>query len=261
MMKFHGKVVWVTGAGQGIGFEICRQFALEGASVALNDIDPELAGDAAGKINQEAGREAVLALDGDISEIEILKDSISRIISVFGRLDILVANAGLTSFGEFLEYPVEAFDRVVGINLRGSFFSAQLAAKQMISQKTHGRILLMSSVTGVQAHRNLSAYGMTKAAIRMLARSLALELGPHGITVNALGPGATLTERTLQEGENFITGWKSVAPDNQVASVEDIAAAALFLASSEARHITGETLMIDGGWTIHSPLPGDQYEG
>ena len=261
MMKFHSKVVWVTGAGQGIGFEICRQFALEGANVALNDIDSSLAEAAAGKINREAGREAVIPLPGDISNYVELESAGVKIISSFGRLDILVANAGLTSFGAFLEYSPEAFNRVVEINLRGSFFSAQIAAKQMISQKTQGRILLMSSVTGVQAHRNLSAYGMTKAAIRMLARSLALELGPYGITVNALGPGATLTERTLQEGESFIAGWKSVAPDNQVASVADIAAAALFLASDEARHITGETLMIDGGWTIHSPLPGDQYEG
>ncbi|MEZ4776824.1 MAG: SDR family oxidoreductase [Bacteroidia bacterium] len=258
-MKFVGKVVWVTGAGQGIGYEICRMFAQAGAWVALNDLDPILAEQAATAINRETGTQTVSAWPGDISNPEIISAMAEGIESQLGKLDILVANAGITIFGEFLQFAASSFDKLVNVNLRGSYFCAQAAALSMIRNKIDGRILLMSSVTGVQAHSNLSAYGMTKAAIRMLAKSLAMELGPYGITVNALGPGATLTERTEKEGPSFTEGWKVVAPNRKIATVADIAAAALFLASEEAHHITGETLMIDGGWTIHSPLPGDNY--
>ncbi len=113
----------------------------------------------------------------------------------------------------------------------------------------------MSSVTGVQAHRNLSAYGMTKAALRLMAKALALELGPYQITVNAIGAGATITERTLSDDPDYERNWNSVAPNGRTGYVEDIANTALFLASSEARHITGDTIMVDGGWTVYSPVP------
>ncbi|MEZ4828099.1 MAG: SDR family NAD(P)-dependent oxidoreductase [Bacteroidia bacterium] len=258
-MKFEGKVVWVTGAGQGIGYEICRQFAHEGAIVALNDLQPLLARQAADTINAETATQSVIAWPGDVADPLQVFSMAEAIESRLGKIDILVANAGITIFGEFLNFTAADFDRLVGVNLRGTYFCAQAAALAMIRHHIRGSIILMSSVTGVQAHRNLSAYGMTKAAIRMLARSLAMELGPYHITVNALGPGATITERTESEGASFTEGWKLVAPNRNIASVADIAAAALFLSSGEARHITGETLMIDGGWTIHSPLPGDNY--
>jgi 3-oxoacyl-[acyl-carrier protein] reductase len=141
------------------------------------------------------------------------------------------------------------------VNLRGSYFTVQAAARIMVAAGTPGRIVLMSSVTGVQAFRGLGTYGISKAGIRMMARSLALELGSHGITVNAIAPGATITERTLQETPNYEQDWASVTPTNRTAHVEDIAAAVSFLCSPEARHITGQTLMLDGGWTTISPLP------
>jgi 3-oxoacyl-[acyl-carrier protein] reductase len=139
--------------------------------------------------------------------------------------------------------------------MRGSYFSAQAAALAMIEHKISGRIILMSSVTGLQAHINLSAYGMTKAALRLMARGLALELGSYGITVNAIGAGATITERTLTDDPDYERNWNSVAPNGRTGYVEDVANTTLFLASKEARHITGDTIMVDGGWTIYSPVP------
>jgi glucose 1-dehydrogenase len=171
-----------------------------------------------------------------------------------GRLDIAIANAGITNYGEFLEFTPQAFDRLTGVNLRGSFFTAQTAAKIMIEKQISGRILLMSSVTGVQAFLNLAAYGMTKAAIRMLVRTTGLELGKYGITVNAIAPGATLTERTLQDDPNFEENWATVTPSGRASYVEDIVAAALFLTSQEAAQITGQTIVVDGGWTLRSPI-------
>lgn len=144
--------------------------------------------------------------------------------------------------------------------MRGSYFLAQAAAKKMIANHMAGRILLMSSVVGLRAFLNFSVYSMTKAAIQMMAKSLALELGQYGITVNSISPGATLTERTQREDPHYAENWADVTISNRVGTVDDIVAATLFLASSEASQITGQNLLIDGGWSLRSPLPEDHPE-
>ncbi|HUS17528.1 MAG TPA: SDR family NAD(P)-dependent oxidoreductase [Chloroflexia bacterium] len=247
--------VLVTGAGVGIGFEVARRFALGGAPVALNDLDPALAERAAAAINAEAGAERVRAYGLDVADVAAVRAMVAEADERLGGLRVLVANAGLTNYGGFLDYTPEAFDRLTSVNLRGSYFTAQAAAKAMIARGTRGRILLMSSVTGQRAFMNLSAYGITKAALRHMAATLALELGPHGLTVNALGPGAIMTERTLADDPHLEESWAGVTPTGRVGYVADVAAAALFLASPEAGHISGQTLMVDGGWTLASPIP------
>ncbi len=255
--KFEGKSVVVTGAGLGIGYGLCRAFASEGATVALNDIDGNLAQEGANRINQEIGSEQVHAYGCDVADVESVQRMFADFVAKTGSVDIAIANAGITNYGEFLDFTPQAFDRLTGVNLRGTFFTAQTAAKWMIEKKTAGRILLMSSVTGVQGFLNLAAYGMTKAAIRMLARTITVEIGKYGITVNAICPGAILTERTLLDDPNYESNWAGVTPDGRVGYVEDIVAAALFLASPEARHVTGQTIIVDGGWSVQSPLPED----
>jgi len=250
-------IVFVTGAGVGIGFALCRAFAQAGATVALNDLDPGLAAQAVSTINQAAQREAVVALPFDVADVNALRAAVTSVVTRFGRLDVTIANAGLTNYGPFLDYTPEAFDRLLAVNLRGSYFTAQAAARAMIERKATGRILLMSSVTGSRAFLNLSAYGTTKAGLQHMARALALELGPHGITVNAIVPGAILTERTLADDPKYEANWASVTPTGRVGYVEDVVAAALFLASDAARHISGQSLTVDGGWTLASPLPDE----
>lgn len=260
MSTFTGRCVMVTGAGVGIGYALCRSFAQAGAKVVLNDLDTRLAQYAAQKINEELQTEQVVAYGFDVADVKEIRRTVDEVASRFGRLDVLIANAGITNYGTFLDYTPEAFDRLTSVNLRGSYFTAQAAARAMIAHRlagtsNGGRILLMSSVTGVQAFMNLSAYGVTKAGIRMMAKVLALELGVHGITVNAITPGATLTERTLADDPEYESNWASVTPVQRAGYVEDIVAAALFLASDNARHITGQTLIVDGGWSLQSPLP------
>lgn len=248
----------VTGAGVGIGFALCQAFAAAGATVALNDIDGGLAKEAAAKINERVGVERVYPYALDVADVPAVQAMVEDVSTRNGRLDIVIANAGITDYGPFLEYSVEAFDRVTAVNLRGSFFTAQAAARQMIALGTeNGRIVLLSSVTGVQAFANLAAYGITKAGIRHMAKALAVALGPHGITVNAIAPGATLTERTLAEDPNYDAHWAAVTPSGRTGAVEDIVAAALFLCSAEARHVNGQTIVVDGGWTLQSPIPGE----
>ena len=179
---------------------------------------------------------------------------IKETVSTYGKVDIVIANAGITLFGDFFDYSPEDFYNVMRLNLGGSFFLAQQAARQMREQNNGGRILFMSSVTGHQAHKNLAAYGMSKAALEMLAKNLVLELSPYGITINAIAPGATSTERTKSDPE-YENTWSRITPIGKPASTHDIASAVLFLVSSEAGHITGQTLVVDGGWTSVSPSP------
>lgn len=250
---FENQVAVVTGAGVGIGYEIARQLSLQGASVTLNDIDENTARQAARQIQSEGG--VCEGVGGDMSDVSTIRAMVENTIQKFGRLDMVVCNAGLTSWGDFFDYEPDNFDRVMGLNLRGSYFLAQAGARQMRKQGTGGRILFMSSVTGHQAIRYLSAYGMSKAALEMLAKNLVIELSPYKITVNAIAPGATVTPRNLADDPNYVQIWGGVTPTQQPAWPVDIANAALFLLSPHASQITGQTLIVDGGWTAISPTP------
>jgi glucose 1-dehydrogenase len=251
-MIFDKEVAVVTGAGQGIGFEIATELALQGASVILNDVDASLAGAAALAIKGSGGR--CHAVHGDASDMNCIQEMVHQAVEQFGRLTIAIANAGITLFDGFMNYKPEALARVMQLNLAGSFFLAQQAAIQMKQQRSGGSLLFMSSVTGHQAHKNLAAYGMTKAGLEMLARTLVVELSAYKINVNAIAPGATVTERTVAD-ENYAKTWSKITPMGRPASVADIANAALFLVSPLSRHITGQSLVVDGGWTSVSPSP------
>jgi len=250
---FQDQSVVVTGAGEGIGFEIARQLALQGASVLLNDIREERAEEAAESIRHEGG--TCIGTGGDVGAVDDVRGLVDEAVSTFGRIDIAVANAGLSLWNDLFTFEPEDFNRLLSVNLGGSFFLAQAAARHMREQASGGDILFLSSVTGHRAVDQGSAYGMTKKALEMLARSLSVELAPHGIGVNAVAPGATVTPRTLDENPNYVEDWGAVTPTQRPAYPSDIARAALFLLSPSAAHITGQTLLVDGGWTAVSPTP------
>ncbi|MEZ0607397.1 SDR family NAD(P)-dependent oxidoreductase [Fibrella sp. WM1] len=250
-MTFLHQTALITGAGQGIGFAMARELARQGANVLLNDFDADLAQQAAATIRQEGG--VCQALPGDASDVAFIRHLVETAVGTFGRLDIAIANAGITVFGDLFTTTPEAYQKIVDLNLRGSFFLVQAAATQMRAQGKNeagiaGRLLLMSSVVGQLGHPGLPVYSMTKAGLQMLTRQAVIDLSPEGITINAVAPGATLTERTTDD-PTYIPIWSRITPMGRPATVDDITAAALFLLSPAASHITGQTLTIDGGWT------------
>ena len=245
-IDFTNQTAIITGAGIGIGFAIAKALARQGASVLLNDYDEKLAQQAAETIRQEGG--ICDAFPGDVSDVSFIQRMVDTAVSRFGSLDIAIANAGITIFGDIFTTTPESFQKIVDLNLRGSFFLAQLAARQMREQRKGGSVLFMSSVVGHLGHPGLPVYSMTKAGLEMLAKQLVIDFSPLGITVNAIAPGATLTERTLDD-PTYIPIWSRITPMGRPATVADIANAALFLVSPASRHITGQSLVVDGGWT------------
>lgn len=247
------KTAIITGAGQGIGLAIAEKLAAQSVNLILNDLEKGLIQDACQSISHTYGMNAI-AVPGDSSDQQVIDKMIQTAIEKFGSLDIVVANAGITLFGSFLDYSREDFMEVTRVNQAGTFFLTQAAALVMKGQATGGSILLTSSVTAHQSHENLAAYAMSKAAIEMLAKNLVLELAPFGIRVNTIAPGATMTNRTAMD-PNYEKTWSNLTPMGRPASPDDIASAAAFLVSDASRHITGQTLVVDGGWTSISPSP------
>lgn len=247
-----GKAAIVTGASREIGAAMAEALAGHGAAVLVAHYrEPELADATVGRIRSAGG--IALALDADCSQIPENQKLVDFAVQEFGRLDIFVANAGLTMWAPFLDYTEAAWNTVIDLNLKGSFFGAQAAARQMVKQGKGGSVIFSSSVAGIQAIEYLSAYGISKAGLRHMARSLALELSGHHISVNALGIGATLNQRNLNDDPDYDAHWGAVAPAGRAGRPEDIGRGLLYLI--ENPYVTGTTLMLDGGWTIHSPRP------
>lgn len=247
------KVSIITGAATGIGYKLAERLLNLGHCVVLNDVDDSALNSAADKLKSTTGKESLALVSGDAGSLDTIDALLSTAQSQYGRIDNTIANAGITTFGRFLDYQPEQLNELLSVNIQGSFFLAQRTAQALIANKQQGRILFMSSVTGIQYHPDLSAYGMTKAALRMLARNLGAELAQHGITVNCVAPGATTTERTEQDPD-YAKTWSELTPTGRASTPEDIAAAACFLLSDEAAQITGQTLVVDGGWTLRSPV-------
>jgi len=243
-MKLKGKVALVTGAGSGMGRATAILFAKEGAKVAVNDINLSSAKKTVAKIRKLGG--TAIPMQADISDAKEVDALIDRVIRELGGIDILVNNAGISEGGAVLETPVEIWDRVIGTDLRGTFLCCRKAGMWMVDHRA-GKIVNISSIAGVRCHPNMSAYATAKAGIIQLTRALALEWGPQNINVNCIIPGGTDTPMIKTHGLVLDKGIGEMIPLGHLGQPEDIANAALFLVSEEARQITGVGLPVDGG--------------
>jgi NAD(P)-dependent dehydrogenase (short-subunit alcohol dehydrogenase family) len=249
MNLLEGKVALITGAGRGIGKAIAQVFVRQGAKVVVGDVNQEWVAKTADEINVfSPGSAASVILD--VSDPDSVAKALSTVINKYGKLDILINNAGIHRSHTFIDFPLEDFDLVYGVNVRGNFLCSQAAAKQMISQGHGGCIISMSSASGKKADPGGTAYNSSKSAVIGLTRIMALELGKYGIRVNCILPGATDTEmlRGVFEAEPGLEKiLEERTPLGKMALPEDQANAAVFLASDLASHITGEQLVVSGG--------------
>jgi NAD(P)-dependent dehydrogenase (short-subunit alcohol dehydrogenase family) len=245
----EGQVALVTGAARGLGKAISLALANAGADVALGLRDVSTAAEVASDI-EALGRRAV-RLQMDVTDRGQIFRAVDEAVARFGRLDVLVNNAGIAPGHRAEDFVEEDFDLTLAVNLSGTFFASQAAGRVMIRQR-HGRIISLSSQAGFVALPTESVYCMTKAAIAHLTKCLAVEWGEHGITVNAVAPTFIFTpgtEEVLADPEFRSDVVERIAAVHRIGDPMDVAGAVVFLASPAASLITGVTLLVDGGWT------------
>lgn len=249
-IDLSGKVSIVTGAGRGIGKAIAVAFAEAGSHVTVNDIDQDKAEEVS-KVVSSLGRRT-LAAKADVAIEEDVNNMIEKVLRTFGKIDILVNNAGIIKRQPAEKTAVEDWDRIIAVNLRGPFLCSRLVAKHMIEKRKGGKIINIASIMGKVALPPRSAYCASKGGIVMLTKDLATEWAQYGINVNAVSPGWTLTEMTSSyfSQEDVRRFLLEKTPLRRFATPQDIANMALFLASDLANYITGQTIYVDGGWTI-----------
>lgn len=248
MARLQNKVAIVTGSATGIGKAIAVCMAREGASVTVDYVGkPDSAADAIRQIESVGGK--ALAVDADISNPEQVETLIDQTVQKFGRLDIMVNNAGIEHKVPFLDVPFELWHKVIAVNLTGPWLCSQAAGKQMVKQGDGGRIINISSVHEDLPMPTNAPYCASKGGLRMLMRTVAVELAPHKITVNNIGPGAidTPMDAPLKEHPELMKELLSEIPLGRMGQPDEIGELAVYLASDAAAYVTGSTYFIDGG--------------
>ncbi|WKB37370.1 3-oxoacyl-ACP reductase FabG [Terrilactibacillus sp. S3-3] len=245
VLSFENKTVVVTGASKGIGKGIAQAFAGAGASVAVVSRHREEAECSAAEIVAGGGK--AYAFEGDVTSLESMKQLAKKVNGSFGGIDIICANAGIFPSASLEDISGAEWDAVMNTNVKGTFFTVQ-ASLPYLKRSDGGRIIMTSSITGpLTGYAGWSHYGASKAAQLGFMRSAALELAPHGITINAIMPGNVMTEGLRDMGEAYLNSMAASVPLKRLGTIDDMAHAALFFASEGAGYITGQTLVVDGG--------------
>lgn len=249
-MKLSGKVAAITGAARGIGKACARRFLDDGVKVVISDVDAEgLAATAA----ELARPDALRTIVGNVARRADVDQLVATAVKEFGRLDIMVNNAGVARNRDILEITEEEFDEIIGINLKGAFFGVQAAARQMIAQGGGGVIVNMSSVNALLAIPALATYAMSKGGMKQLTSVAAVALAPQNIRVVAVGPGTILTDMVKSSIYTSDDARKTVmsrTPAGRGGEPSEVASVVAFLASDDASYITGQTIYPDGGRLI-----------
>ncbi|HEY5792851.1 MAG TPA: glucose 1-dehydrogenase [Chthoniobacterales bacterium] len=248
MGKLDGKVALVTGSGQGIGQAIAIRLAQEGADVVVDDRKiGESAEETAAEI-RKLGRRTYI-FQGDLSNLDDNRRMIAESVAALGKLDILVNNAGVEKRADFWDVTEADYDFVLNINLKGTFFATQDFVKHLLETKRPGRVINISSVHEELVFPHFSTYCASKGGLKMLCRDLAVELGPYGITVNNIAPGAIETpiNTKLLNDPALLKALMSQIPLGRLGQPSDVSGLAAFLASDDAAYVTGSTFVVDGG--------------
>ena len=246
-MALSGKSAIVTGSASGIGREIALTLAASGASVTVADVNLSGAEAVAAEIRESGG--GATAVRVDVTNSEQVDAAVEAAVAAHGSLDILVNVAGFGFNSPIVDMLEEDWDRVLGVNLKGQFLCARAAARRMIAQGTGGRIVNIASTAANNARYAGGAYCAAKAGVVQLTKVLALELGEHGITVNAVGPGFTETPATVESSDEYRSNFLAQVPAGRSGRTSDIANAVLFLVSPSAEFVSGQAIYVDGGYS------------
>jgi glucose 1-dehydrogenase len=248
MRGLKGKVAIVTGASSGIGQGIAKRLGCEGVKVIVDYVGTPEGAEETERAIEEAGGEGEI-IKADVTNMEDVKTLVDSAWSRFGMADILVNNAGMEKRSDFWDTPEEDYDKVMAVNLRGPFFLTQAFVRRLRDAKRPGRIVNISSVHEDMVFPGFATYCCSKGGMRMLMRDLAVELGPLGITVNNVAPGAISTpiNKALLEDKPKLNALLGIIPLGRMGSVDDVAGLVAFLASNDASYITGSTYVVDGG--------------
>jgi len=253
------KIAIVTGAGAGIGYAVASEFAKEGAKVVIAELRPEKGIKAAREIQQDTGAE-VLCIPTDVSSEKDVLNMMTKTIERFGRIDILVNNAAKILQRPVVEMTTEEYESVMRNNVTSVVMCCREVAKQLIKQGEGGKIVNFSSIHAMISEPNCSAYTAAKGAIEAFSRTLATELAMHKINVNCIEPGATYSELTRpMYTQPVIEALFKRVPMKEIAQPEWIARGVVFLASDDSRYMTGEVLVMDGGYRMDGSLPDASY--
>ncbi len=244
-MKLKDKVAVITGGSRGIGYATAEKFLREGALVAVAASTPENAQAAVAKLRESFPEGKILGISPDLTSLASVKEAFRTVVDTFGRLDILVNNAGVSERTPFIQYTEETFDKVMDLNVKG-IFTASRAAVEYMEPQGSGVILTTSSMVSIYGQPSGFAYPASKFAVNGMTLSLARELGPKGIRVNAVAPGITETDMMKAVPESIIAPMIAQVPLRRLGKPEDIANAFAFLASDEASYVTGVILSVDG---------------
>ena len=243
-VSLEGKIALVTGGARGIGREIALLFAKQGADMTLCDVDIEQAEQTAKEI-KALGREC-LVLKADVTDSGSVQVMVDKILDKFKKLDILINNAGITRDGLVFRMSEQDWDKVIAVNLKGTFLCTKIVSKVMLKQR-FGRIVNLASIIGIMGNIGQANYAASKAGIIGLTKSVAKELAPRGVCVNAIAPGFIRTEMTAKLSEDVRKRMLSVIPLGRFGEPKDVADLALFLSSESSSYITGQVIQIDGG--------------
>jgi NAD(P)-dependent dehydrogenase (short-subunit alcohol dehydrogenase family) len=252
LFDLTGKVALVTGSTKGIGEAIARRLAEHGANVVVSSRKADACAKVADDINRQCGREAAVPIPCNINYKEQLQNLVAQTRTQWGKIDVLVCNAALNPyFGPQMNIPDEAFDKIMGANVRSNHWLCQLVLPEMVERKD-GSIVIVSSIGGMKGSAVLGTYCISKAADFQLARNIAVEYGPHNVRANCIAPGLIKTDfaRALWENPNILEYSTSGTPLRRIGQPDEIAGAAVFLASQAGTFMTGQVIVIDGGATI-----------
>ena len=256
-MKLIGKTALVTGSSKGIGAALAIGLAREGADVAVNYHGDKAGAQAVADSIKEMGRDAIV-IQADISDVDAIYDMFRTVKDRFGRLDVLINNAGITGWTDLFEITREKWDHVINTNMRGTFFCS-LEAARMMRENAGGSIVNISTNCAALGVKNLVAYASSKGGIHAMTKQL-VELAPYHIRVNTFAPGPVNVKRNLADDPNYRDTWGDMVPMKRTADAEEMIGPAVFLATEDSSFMTGQLFYVDGGWSIQGKIPEEYMD-